>query len=510
MRSLVKIDKERQLAIVRGIIVGLLVGIVVSSFRWLVEYILHGWNNLFQAIKLGPNPMLALGLVLLLFLGLTFILGKIIVKDSNVNGSGIPQVEAQLAGQLTINPLSVFWRKYLGGLISIGSGAFLGREGPSVQLGAAVGELFSLRQQLTGQDKKLLIAMGSAAGLSAAFGAPIAGTLFVLEEVYRSFSLLVWLGSLASALMADIVSSYVFGLQPVLNIRITYTLPLSQYGWLIVLGVVLGLAGYIYQQVTLRASNFYRLFWWLPRQYHFGLVFLTLLPIGLYWPQLLGGGSLIITKLGQYQNSLQILALILIIRFVGSALAFGSGVPGGIFLPILTLGAITGELFGAILLHWQLIPAVALANMLVLGMVGYFACVSKAPFTAIILIAEMVGSMEHLVPMALVALIAYLTVDILGGEPIYEALRAKLKLPSDLALFSGRIEELRLIVAPTGPLENKEIRQLELPKGVLIEKIVRDSKSYVANGDFILRIGDEVILLVNAEKYAEVWQELVP
>lgn len=501
MLSFMKVDNARQKTIIRAIIVGMLVGAVVSSFRWLVELALRTWLVAYDHI----NSFTSLLLVLLVFVVLTVVVGKIIKGDKNVNGSGIPQVEAELAGKLDVNPFSIFWRKYVAGLITIGSGAFLGREGPSVQLGAAVGEIFATLRKHDKNEKRLLIAMGSAAGLSAAFGAPLAGSLFILEEVYRSFSLLVWLGTLTSAIFSDIVSSYVFGLRPVLSISINHQLSLGTYPLIILVGIGLGILGYVYQWTTLRADKLYKIFWWLPRQYHFFFVFITILPIGVYWPKLLGGGSGLIASLALNKQTVLILLLIFLLRFILSAVAFGSDVPGGIFLPILTLGAVIGSVFGTIFIHFGLIPSDELSNMVVLGMVGYFASISKAPFTAIILIAEMVGTMNHLVPMALVALVAYITIDLLGGEPIYESLLAKLNIPTKLDRFKGNLERMTVIVAPHGKLADQAIRQLGISKEFLIQQVIRGGKSYLPNGDFILAPGDELILLTDESQWSQIW-----
>lgn len=111
-------------------------------------------------------------------------------------------------------------------------------EGPSIQLGASVGQGLAAGFKLSGTDRRLLIASGSAAGLAAAFNAPIAGTLFVLEEVYHNFSPLVWLTALAGAIGSDFVSLNVFGLVPVLHLSYSRSLPVSSYWHLILLGIL--------------------------------------------------------------------------------------------------------------------------------------------------------------------------------------------------------------------------------------------------------------------------------
>ncbi len=111
-----------------------------------------------------------------------------------------------MEGEFDFNWWSILWRKFVGGILSIAPGLFLGREGPSIQLGAAVGQGVAAKLLNRGADRRILIASGAAAGLSAAFNAPIAGTFFVLEEIYHNFSPLVWVTSLASAIAANFIS----------------------------------------------------------------------------------------------------------------------------------------------------------------------------------------------------------------------------------------------------------------------------------------------------------------
>jgi H+/Cl- antiporter ClcA len=494
------IDKTRLLSVGRAVIVGLLAGVLVSAFRFGVEVSLDFWRNAYTMARQNPWWLVLIGMVLLI---ITILVGLIITPDPNVNGSGIPQVEGQLAGRLEMNAGSVLWRKFSAGILTIGSGAFLGREGPSIQLGAAVGQLYAEKRKFTPEQRRLMIATGSAAGLAAAFAAPVAGAMFVLEEVYRSFSLLVWLGTLSGAVAADLVAQNVFGLRPVLHMEM-HDLPLHAYWMLVVLAVILGVLGFAYQKATLWSPNLFQVLRRVPRQFHFGLVAVGVMLIGFFMPNMLGGGNAIILDMSIEQPMLGTLAGIFLLRFVFSMVSFGSGVPGGIFLPILTLGAVIGALVSTVGTVIGIWPAVYFNDMLVLGMVGYFAAISKAPFTAIILIAEMVGSLDHLVPLALVVLISYLVDDVMGGAPIYESLLNRLMLPNQLAELTGNLTELRVMVSPAGGLDGREVRQISWPSAAIVSKIVRGSNSFVAKGDFILEVGDELVILVDAGHFGSV------
>lgn len=229
-----KFDTSRFIFIVKGLLVGAAVGIVVSLFRLLIEKFLVFIKFLFMQAHNNSIYFIILAIIMLVSLIAN---SKFIKDEPNIKGSGIPQVEGQLAGELEMNWWSVLWRKWVGGILSIGIGLFLGREGPSIQLGAAVGQGIAERTNHRGSGRRILIAGGASAGLSAAFNAPIASTLFILEEVYHNFSPLVWTTSLAAAIAANFVSLNFFGLTPVLHMSYKLAFPIHYYIHLVLLGI---------------------------------------------------------------------------------------------------------------------------------------------------------------------------------------------------------------------------------------------------------------------------------
>ena len=189
-----KIDKTQLYFILKGIVVGLFTGIVVSLFRLAIEKLGILTQHFYELTQREPIYLI-LGAVISIIVAL--LVGLLIKSDPDIKGSGIPQVEGQLQGELKISWFSVLWKKFVGGILSVGSGLFLGREGPSIQLGAVVGQGTSQLFHSVSSEQKILISSGASAGLAAAFNAPIAGLLFVLEEIHHSFSPLVWLTSFA-------------------------------------------------------------------------------------------------------------------------------------------------------------------------------------------------------------------------------------------------------------------------------------------------------------------------
>lgn len=410
--------------ILHGIVVGLMTGITVGLFKYMIENISKLFTYLYKNAAQNSIYIVFIIIILSLFL---LIISSMIKKQPHIMGSGIPEVEGQLSNQLTLTGWPILWRKFISGALAIGSGAFLGREGPSIQLGAEVAQIYTNNNHFSKHNQRIMIASGAASGLSAAFNAPIAGTLFVLEEVYHNFSPTIWIGALSASITSDIVSLYFFGLNPILFINHLATYPLSLYYHLIILGIIIGFAAILYQKVLLKMGTYYqKIFSFIPRYLHGFFPFLLLIPIGISFPNYLGGGNQIIVNLYHQIPSLKFILVILILRFIFSMISYGSGLPGGIFLPILTIGSLIGTVYGLIMLNFNLIPSVYISDLIIFSMSAYFASISKAPFTAILLITEMVGSLQHLVPLAITSLVAYSIVDLLNGEPIYDSLLKKM------------------------------------------------------------------------------------
>lgn len=272
----------------RGIIVGLVVGIIVGSFRFLIEKDFHLIQGLYQDQAHLVRNLFIIGLFYLIVCWLS---AKLTRSEKDIKGSGIPQVEAELKGLMTLNWWGVLWKKYILGILAIASGLMLGREGPSIQLGAVGGKGISKWLKSSPVEERSLIASGAAAGLAAAFNAPIAGLLFVVEEVYHHFSRFFWVSTLAASLVANFVSLLIFGLTPVLDMPDNIPLmTLDQYWIYLLMGIFLGLSGFLYEKAVLNVGRVYD---WLgekiclDRAYYPILAFILIIPVGIFLPQIL-------------------------------------------------------------------------------------------------------------------------------------------------------------------------------------------------------------------------------
>lgn len=490
----------------RGIVVGCAAGIVVSLFRLLIAKI---FAQVVKYYQLSHENLSLLGLILLVSLIVVIAIGFLVKSDPDIKGSGIPHVEGELKGLLHPDWWSVLWKKFLGGTLAISMGFMLGREGPSIQLGAMAGKGVAKTLKAQRMEQRVLIASGAAAGLSAAFNAPIAGLLFVVEEIYHQFSRLVWISALVASLVANFISLNIFGLTPVLDMPGELViLPLKDYWLLLILGAFLGAMGYLYEKVTLNAGVVYDFLGkvcHIPNYFYGIFAAVLIIPVGYFYPQLLGGGNGLITSLTTSHLTLAVVFLYFIIRFIWSALSYASGLPGGIFLPILTLGALLGFGFGLGVNQLGFISTAALINFLVLGMAGYFGAISKAPLTAMILVTEMVGDFRQLMTIAVVTLVAYIVMDLLKGEPIYEAMLAKLSISKDREVIEPTLIELTV----SDKIAGKRVRDLTLPKNVLITTQIHRQKSEVVRGNTVLNAGDTIFLVVNEPEIGKIRQLLM-
>ena len=506
-------NKKAQIKLlVLAMVVGLCSGIVVGFFRFGIAKMTKLWLTLFHV---AHKNLLWFMPIILGLMAVGIIAGYFVKKYPHVGGSGIPEVKLQLAGNLTLSWWPTLWRKVVGGILVISTGLFLGPEGPSLQIGSTIGQGVGESAKESKTNARVLLATGAASGLAAAFGAPLSGALFVLEEVFHNFSPRVWMNALAGALVADFVVSNIFGQKPSLSLVYRHSFPVKLYGYLLILGLLLGLLGHLYKTGLFKGKKLYTKITFLP-SWLYGLIPLFLLiPIAYFWPLITGPGNRLILALPQIITHsgwkvIGILGIFFIIRIVFSIISYDSGLPSGIFLPILIMGALIGAVYGLTLVQLHLLPAKLVINLVIFAMAGFFAAVIRAPFTAIMLITEMVGSLLHLMPLAVVAFVALLVDEFLNGEPIYGTLARAMLTNSkkQQVKISGETDQLTVPIYEDSQLNGKMIMQIKWPQHTLVKAIYRDGKSIIPNGQTIIKAGDSLILTLDAGHRGAVFNQI--
>ncbi|MGL5329655.1 MAG: ClC family H(+)/Cl(-) exchange transporter, partial [Peptostreptococcaceae bacterium] len=446
--------------------------------------------------------------IFLVLIALGYIVAKQVKKEPMISGSGIPQVEGILSRQLKMDWFSVLFNKFVGGLICLGAGLSVGREGPSVQMGACVGEGVAKKLNKLENEEKYLITCGASAGLSAAFNAPLSGVMFALEETHKNFSPLVLLSAMVASLTGDFISKQFFGLTPALHFDSLISLPLKYYWALIILGICIGISGVLFNKGILKTQSMFKKSK-LSTEVKIIIPFIITGFVGLISPILLGGGHELIMSLGVSDFTIITLLTFIVVKFIFTFISFGSGVPGGIFFPLLTLGALVGNVVGLISILYLGVPSEYLVNFIVLAMAGHFAAIVKAPITAIILISEMTGSLEHLLALSIVVLIAQLTSDLLKSHPIYESLLERL-LSNGTNKYEGSSKKtlLETVVHMNSEIDGKCIKDISWPNNCLVVAIIRGNEEILPNGDTKIMSGDYLTVMTNQSGSYEILEKV--
>ena len=341
VRDFLRAHEQRRRQLPRSLLVGLFAGLVAVAFRgalaeadrirdWLLVYV-HA--HPFWAFPL-PLVLAAVGAGAAVYLVRRF--------APEAAGSGIPHVKAVLHGLKAMVWQRVLAVKFLGGVAGIGVGLALGREGPTIQMGAAVGQMVSGWFSCTPRERRTLIAAGAGAGLAAAFNAPLAGLVFVLEEVQRDFSPGVFTATLIASVVADITTRLLLGQLPVFFVQTPSIPPLSLLPFALLLGVIAALLGVAFNRGLLASLGlFERLARW-PAWTGGALVGLGVGAVAMFAPLAVGGGHHLVERMLTGELPLAALAGFFVLRFLLTMLSYGCGAPGGIFAPLLVLGAEIG------------------------------------------------------------------------------------------------------------------------------------------------------------------------
>jgi len=348
----------------------------------------------------------------------------------HASGSGIPHVEAVLRGKLPPAPFLLIPVKFLGGVLAIGTGLALGREGPTVQMGASLAHLVGKIFRRSWPDCRVLIAAGAGAGLGAAFNAPIAGAVFVLEELVQRFEHRIAIAALAASATAIGVASVLLGDAPDFHVNGLGYGDAATRPIYFAFGAFAGLLAVAYNRALLATRAVTRRLIFAPVELRAGLVGAAVGTLGWFAPALVGGGDAITQSVLAGGVALAAIPAAFLLRFALGAVSYAAGTPGGLFAPMLVLGAQFGFLSGGICRILLPYLDVQPEGFAIVGMAAFFTGVVRAHITGIVLTTEMTGSVSMLLPMLCACAVAMLAPTLMGDPPIYESLQEQ-ALPLD-------------------------------------------------------------------------------
>lgn len=414
------------LVCVAATLAGAIVGVVGAAFRWClgagedVRVDLVEW-----ALRLpGPGWLIPVGAAALC----ATIAGLLVRWEPQAVGSGIPHVEAVFLGEARPPRISVLPARFVGGVLAIGAGLVLGREGPTVHMGAAVGAEAARRTRLRRRDARTVEVALAGAGLAVAFNAPVAGVLFTLEEVTKSLRPRIVVATVLAAAAAIVSSRLLLGNHPDFEVGRIVVPDLAWLPLFVVFGVLTGVLGAGYNMVVLWFGDRVAAVPKIPNPLK-ATVIGAMVGVALcVAPLTVGDGdSLTQMILDGHQFVLLTAAGLLAARFISGPLSYSAAVPGGLFAPLLAVGALWGFVFaGCFGAVWPEDTTFLVIPMAIVGMTALFGATVRAPLTGIAIVIEMTATMSVAIPAAVAMMSAVLTARAVGAAPIYDSLRSRM------------------------------------------------------------------------------------
>lgn len=420
---LIEFDTKNFKLIYLAVIVGLIVGIISSIFRIILNYIEVFRTNLYA--NAGNSGIMSwVWPILFAIIGISISLFLVKKYAPEASGSGVQEIEGTLDGIRPIRWKRVLPIKFFASLLSLGSGLLLGREGPTIQLGGNIGKMVKDVFKEPDNENNSLISSGAAAGLASAFNAPFAGIVFVIEEMHEHFKFNFYSVSaiIVASGTADFVVKALVNDNPVIQMTVFPSPKLSSLWMFIILGLLFSLIGYLYNKLLIGALDVFKKLSKVPTLILGSGIGLIIVFIGIFYPDMISGGYNTFTQVLDQSFTFYALIVLFIIRMLLSAFSYGTGSPGGIFAPMLVLGIILGMLFGSVMQHY--FPTLVLhpGIFAVAGMAGIFAATVRAPLTGLMLAVEMTSNFELILPLIITTVTASVFTALLGNQPIYTTL----------------------------------------------------------------------------------------
>jgi CIC family chloride channel protein len=405
---------------------GAITGLVGGAFRWLLVEL----DVRRDELLVWAQGSAARWVVPLVVGAGAAALARLVVRWApEASGSGVQRVEAHIRGEAPPAPPRVLPAKFVGGLLSMGvAGLALGREGPTVQMGASIGAFLSRRFRLSVHDVRTVTCSLGGAGLGVAFNAPLGGSMFVFEEVAHAFRTRLVVATFVGTACAIAVARIVVGGEAVLPVGDVRPGPAWMLLGYAVLGGLLGALGVAYNRVVVRFLDLFdRVAHRTAPEMKAAVIGVVVMAVGIAAPWLIGGGDVLNEDVLVGSVAISTLLVTVAVRWVLGPLSYSAGTPGGLFAPLLVLGAAVGALVGHSVGAVDGSLTTPVAAFAVVGMSSFFTGVVRAPVTGVVLIMEMTAQTSLVLPMVVGAVAALVVATLLKGEPIYDTLRHRMR-----------------------------------------------------------------------------------
>jgi len=406
-----------------SIIVGSLTGMIGSLFQQCIYKLgdVLAQSYAYASARGVPGFITSSSTTLILVLIAWFMVRRIAPETS---GSGVQEIEGALMHKRPVRWMRVLPVKFIGGVLSIASGMLLGREGPTIQMGGNLGEAVGAAAKLNRKRRDALVASGAGAGLATAFNAPLAGVLFVMEEMRKEYplSFLHFKTVALSCVASTLVLQFMMGTKPSILMEVFETPRLNTLWIFLLFGLIVGFVGIAFNRILMATLS------WMDRQKQgmrivyvasVAVIIGALVPL---WPDAVGGGYHIISRSLTLTPGFWVLLILFVVRFMMTMLCYGTGVPGGIFAPMLALGTLLGLAIAMMFTYFFPHTVIHPGILAVAGMGALFSAAVRAPITGIVLVVEMTQNYALILPLMISCLMATTVVQLAGVPPIYTQL----------------------------------------------------------------------------------------
>ncbi len=405
--------RENQIFLILAILIGILSGLAAVLFTLAIKgttYLLFGISP--SAVRYILVPTLV-----------SFVAGVLLKRYfPEARGSGVPQVEAAFHLQNGYVPGRVAFGKFVTGVMCIGCGHSMGREGPSVQIAAGMASTIGRWFHLSPARARSLVPVATAAALAGAFNTPVAAVLFALEEIIGDMNAPLIGSAVLASVSAVIVERSVLGNSPVFHVPQYKLVSPEELIAYLLLGVAGGVVSLAFCKGLLRARQ---LFLKMPRRTDLfqpaagGLIIGVIL---IFFPRVMGVGYEVVNQALNGDLLLKTMLVLCVVKLVATIVSYSSGNAGGIFSPTLYLGAMTGGAVGMIVHRLALFPAGDPGAYALVGMGAVFAGIIRAPMTSVFMIFELTQDYQVFVPLMVANMISFAISRQFQPTPLYRAL----------------------------------------------------------------------------------------
>ena len=500
-----------------GSLTGLFAGAVTTLYNVLTSKSEHFSQHVYGLVR--ENPAFIPLLFLVLIAG-AIIVGGVLKFIPMIRGSGIPQTEGATRGLIRFKWYQVLTGMFATSLFTVFMGLSAGSEGPSITIGGASGYGVSELLRRNETIRRYQVTGGACAGLAVAFNAPFTGMAFAFEEAHKRFTTEVFVCSFSSVIVGVLTRNLLrsaMGL-PIGSFLTTYVFvapDMLSYLYILLAAAVCGIAGVAFYYLVFLAKKLFAKITFFKGIGKMIIPFVLGGAFGLITVNAMGGGHELLESLGGGMAHVErvfssplwaTLLIVFALKFIISIVNMGAGVPCGVFVPMLAVGACLGGLMSLLCTQMGMDPAYS-DLIVMICMAAFFTTIVKAPLTAIIMVVELTWNFSFLLPVILGVAVGYIAGEIFHTEPIYDKLLDGI-LEEERKKHPVKKISVKLRVLAGKPADGRSVRNVLWPHDTLVTSLMRGETHIVPDGETVLIEGDVITIVGEASDGKELVKTL--